>query len=241
MRKGLFFGIVIAIVLHSGFILFGGTLFASHKKDYGTLKEVELVSDNVESQKEKEKEKEKPKEQTEEKKQEMEAETEQAPDTDEIVRNIELAAAASTPKLDAASLSEIESALSGQVGGGGDFTEALSFASGGRIGGTGKAGVLEQNFEKAFSLSEMDQRPQVIYQAVPVYPSSMHSVLGSVTVIFVVDSNGKVVNPRVEKSSHHEFEKPAIDAVKQWKFEPGVKAGKRVSCKMRVPITFQPR
>jgi protein TonB len=50
-----------------------------------------------------------------------------------------------------------------------------------------------------------------------------------------------VVNPRVEKSSHPEFEAPAVEALRQWKFEPAIKAGKRVSCRMRVPIRFQPR
>ena len=63
---------------------------------------------------------------------------------------------------------------------------------------------------------------------------------GVVSVIFVVDASGKVVNPRIEKSSNAAFEKPALDAVKQWKFEPAVKGGQRVACTMRQPIRFQP-
>jgi protein TonB len=55
-----------------------------------------------------------------------------------------------------------------------------------------------------------------------------------------VEASGKVADPRVEKSTHTAFDKPALDAVKQWKFEPAVKAGQRVACKMRVPIRFQP-
>jgi len=61
-----------------------------------------------------------------------------------------------------------------------------------------------------------------------------------VTVTFVVDPAGKVANPKVEKASHPSFERPALDAVRQWKFEPAVKAGQRVGCKMRIPIRFQP-
>ena len=53
-----------------------------------------------------------------------------------------------------------------------------------------------------------------------------------------MDASGKVANPRVEKSSHTAFNKPALEAVKQWKFEPAVKGGQRVACKMRVPIRF---
>ena len=90
-------------------------------------------------------------------------------------------------------------------------------------------------------MSEIDQKPRAIFQSAPMYPSGMRSVEGVVHVIFIVDQTGKVTNPKVEKSTHREFEKPAIDAVKQWKFEPAVRAGQRVPCKMRIPIRFQPR
>ena len=62
---------------------------------------------------------------------------------------------------------------------------------------------------------------------------------GVVTLIFIVDETGRVINPRVEKSSHPEFDSPALEAVRQWKFEPAIKGGQRVSCRMRVPIRFQ--
>lgn len=230
-RSGLFFGIVCAVALHAGIILFGGSLFANNKKDHGTLQQVELLNaDAVE--------KEKPKEQPVEKTEQIE--TEKPPDVADIVHNVEQSAAVNAPELEAASLSAIEAALSGQAGGGGDFAEALSFSSGGRIGGTGKAGAMDQDIEKAFSLSEIDQKPRVAFQTAPVYPSGVRTE-GVVSVIFVVDQTGKVVNPHVEKSTQQEFEKPAVDAVKQWKFEPAIKAGQRVACKMRVPIRFQPR
>jgi protein TonB len=63
---------------------------------------------------------------------------------------------------------------------------------------------------------------------------------GLVSVIFVVDAEGKVVGPRAEKSSHAAFETPALDAVKKWKFEPGVRGGQRVATKMRISIRFPP-
>ena len=233
MKINLFFGIACAIVLHVGFILFGGLLFINHKKDHGTLQQVELLSEDIAA------EKEKPREREPEKTEEME--TEQAPDASEIIRNLELSAAANAPELEAASLSAIETALSGQAGGGGDFAEALNFSSGGRIGGMGKAGALDDSLEKAFSLAEIDQKPRAIFQAAPVYPAGKRALEVVVSVVFVVDQTGKVTNPRVEKSTDPVFEKPAVDAVKQWKFEPAIKAGQRVSCKMRVPIRFQPR
>ncbi len=235
MKFNLSFGIACAVVLHVGFILFGGLLFINHKKDHGTLQQVELLSEDIAA------EKEKPDDLEPEKTEEMETETEQSPDASEIIRNLELSAAANAPELESASLSAIEAALSGQAGGGGDFAEALSFSSGGRIGGMGKAGALDDSLEKAFSLAEIDQKPRAIFQAAPVYPAGKRALEVVVSVVFVVDQTGKVTNPRVEKSTDPAFEKPAVDAVKQWKFEPAIKAGQRVSCKMRVPIRFQPR
>lgn len=229
IKNGLFIGIACAIAVHAVIILFGGVLFKSHKNGRGTTQQVELLSQDVAV--------EKPKEQPIEKTEEIE---EKAPDAAEIIRNIELSAAANAPELEAASLSDIESALSGQAAAG-DFSGALSFSSGGRIGGKGSGGALDPNLEKAFSLSEIDQKPRAIFQAAPVYPAAMKSVEGVVSVVFVVDQTGKVSSPRIEKSSNREFEKPAIDAVKQWKFEPAIKAGKRVSCRMRIPIRFQPK
>ena len=122
------------------------------------------------------------------------------------------------------------------------MSSVLTFSSGGRIGGMAKAGSLEDKMDNAFSLAEIDQKPRPVFQAAPVYPNELRGrkVEGLVTVLFTVDPSGKVSSLRVEKSSHPAFEKPALAAVKQWKFEPAVKAGERVSCKMRVPIRFQP-
>jgi protein TonB len=126
--------------------------------------------------------------------------------------------------------------------GGGEFAQSLDFTSGGRIGGTGKAGALDKTMEDAFSLAEIDQKPRVVFQSAPIYPGDMRGkkVEGVVTILFVVDSSGKVERPRVESSSNAAFEKPALDAVKKWKFEPAVRGGQRVNCKMRAPIRFQP-
>ncbi len=230
-------GIAGAVLLHAFVLLFGGLLFPKAVKRDAKIQEVELLSD-LEADPKKEKPEEKPPEEP----QEVQAETEQPPDPIELTRNVDLAPEDSAPALDAASLSAIEAALNQTGGAGGDFADNLSFASGGRIGGTGKAGESEEKLDSAFSMSEIDQKPRAVFQAAPIYPAEVRSkkLDGVVAVIFVVDAGGKVLNPRVEKSSHPAFEKPAMDAVKQWKFEPGIKAGQRVACKMRVSIRFQP-
>ena len=237
MKLGLALGVAIAFFLHAAFLLFGGLLIPDAKKDQGTLQEVELLAEDEAKPEEK-----KPDEPVEEKTEELKSEDEKPPDAAEMIRNLELSEMNPTPALEAVSLSAIEAALSGQGLGGGDFAQSVDFASGGRIGGTGKPGGPDDSLDSAFSLGEIDQKPRAVYQASPLFPADMRGkkIEGVVTLVFVVDPAGKVVRPRVEKSSHASFEKPALDALKQWKFEPAVKAGQRVNCKMRVPIRFQP-
>jgi periplasmic protein TonB len=218
MRFGILLGLGCALTLHGGFVLFGGLLFPGMKRDDPTkMQQVELLSAADEAEKKPDKKIEPPPE--EKKKEEIEQQEEKAP-----------------------SLSAIADALNGSGGGGGDFAEALSLASGGRIGMHGKANVLDKTMERAFSLDEIDQKPRVVYQASPIYPAEMRGkkVEGYVTLIFLVDANGKVVNPKVEKSSASAFDRPALDAIKRWKFDAAVKGGQRVGCRMRETIRFQP-
>jgi protein TonB len=229
----LLLGILFAFLLHAGVVLFGGLVFGHEDQDKGKLAQVELLATEDPAEKPKPPEEPPPAE-------ELEATTEKAPDAAEILRNLEQPVLNAAPALDAVSLGALEQALNGG-GAGGDFADALSLASGGRIGGMGKAGALDEQMESAFGLSEIDQKPRAVYQASPLYPGEMRGkkVEGVVTLLFVVDASGKVTNPRVEKSTHPAFEKPALDAVKQWKFEAAVKGGQRVGCKMRLPMRFQ--
>ena len=232
-------GIGAAIVLHGLVVTFGGILFLHDDADKGSLQQVDLLSsEDVD----KPKEKDKVEEQVVEKKEEIQAEDEPPPDAEELMHDLDHSAVNDAPKLDAASLGAIEQALNGGAGGGGDFADALSFNSGGRLDGHGRGSAIEETMASAFSLAEMDQKPRIIYQAAAMFPNEMRGkkVEGLVTLIFVVDATGRVQSPRVESSSNPAFEKPALDAVKQWKFEPAVKGGQRVGCKMRIPIRFQP-
>jgi protein TonB len=241
-KLGLILGVVGAVLVHVFILLFGGIFFMKHEAPVST-REVELVG-GVEAEKEKDKDKEPEPEPDQDR---IEEKVDAPPDAEEVVRNLQAAPviANDAPALAEASLAAIEQALSGGGGGGGDeFGSSLNFASGGRIGGTGVAGAVGgEKLEEAFSMSEIDQKPRPVYQTAANYPSELRGkkLEGVVTVIFIVDANGRVSSPRVEKSSHPAFEKPALDSVKQWKFEAGVKGGERVATRMRVPVRFQPK
>jgi len=90
-----------------------------------------------------------------------------------------------------------------------------------------------------FSIADLDQKPRVVYQPGPSLNSQMRKKApGKVYIVFVVDQQGRVENPIIQKSSDPIFEKPALSAVKRWKFEPGRRNGQAVRFRMRVPIIF---
>jgi protein TonB len=238
-----------ALALHGLVLLFGGVFFFTDEelKDRGAPREVELF-ENAEL------EAEKPPEDVEDlearKPEDLEVAEEKPPEMRELFREEPTpdapTAADTVARLDALSLSALESALSGAGGTGSDgFGVGASLASGGRIGGTGapgSGGDLEGDalHDVAFDIAELDQRARPIVQAAPVYPAALRAkkTEGTVYVVFVVDAEGRVQQPKVEKSTHEEFDRAALDAVRHWRFEPAVRGGSKVPSKMRIPIRF---
>lgn len=82
--------------------------------------------------------------------------------------------------------------------------------------------------------------PVPVRTVAPDYPPELRSqgVVGLVVVKITIDENGNVADPEVEKSSHNGFEKPALDAVKKWKFKPAREDGVPVAKKASIPIKF---
>lgn len=230
-----------ALLLHAALLLFGGLLLFHAPARKSVERDVELIGDDAAQEKKSPEDTEKPPPETNkedsEAEESLQAPKEAAPDMQEIAR---LEGPASAPELSALSLSELESALAGDSGGGDGIAEAISLSSGGRIGGTGDPAAASQEGPASFALSELDQRPQPLQQTVPRYPTELRKrkVQGTVEVVFLVDTDGRVLEPRVDKSTNDAFNQPALEAVRQWKFEAGTKEGKKVRFKMRVPITF---
>ncbi len=139
--------------------------------------------------------------------------------------------AETAPPLD---LSQLELALNPGTGdaSGGDFAVKLAV--------TGAERADMQASEDVFSLAELDQAPRVVFQPAPQYPPELKKkkIQGTVHVLFIVEQDGRVKDPKVQKSDNPAFDKAAIGAVKKWRFDPGKVAGKPVQFRMRVPITF---
>jgi protein TonB len=93
----------------------------------------------------------------------------------------------------------------------------------------------------AFSVADLERRPEVLSTVPPAYPETLRKarVEGAVTLAFVLDESGRVVDPRVENSTHKEFEAAALEAIRKWKFKPGLKDGQPVRTYLRQTIRFR--
>ncbi len=93
---------------------------------------------------------------------------------------------------------------------------------------------------KIFEIAQLDRQPVPLLQPAPIYPYALRNEVerAEVVVEFIVDSNGDVVAPMVVSSTHRGFEEAALIGVSKWKFRPGVKTGRKVNTRVRVPISF---
>ncbi|HVU33324.1 MAG TPA: energy transducer TonB [Opitutaceae bacterium] len=82
--------------------------------------------------------------------------------------------------------------------------------------------------------------PVPVRTVAPDYPEDLkrEGVAGLVVVQCTIDAQGNVDQPQVQKSSNKEFEQPAIDAIKRWKFKPAKLDGNPVARKVSIPIKF---
>lgn len=119
--------------------------------------------------------------------------------------------------------------------------------------GAGSGGILGESFQgfedataglqdmSIFNVTDLDRAPVLVASPSPRYPRDLlrEGVEGNVVIVFVLNEDGQVEDPRVESSSNPEFEKPALDAVLRWRFKPGMKGGEPVRTHMRLPIRFK--
>ena len=91
-----------------------------------------------------------------------------------------------------------------------------------------------------FDINNLDQKPVARVQPQPTYPYEMSraGISGEVVVEFIINTNGDVIQTQVTRSSHREFEMPAVMAVQKWKFKPGRKGGRPVNVRAQQLLEF---
>jgi protein TonB len=123
-----------------------------------------------------------------------------------------------------------------------DLDLDLGMGGGGFLGG-GAIGVDQVGLEEVaiFDMADLDQRPQAIARVEPRHPRELlkAKIEGYVVLLFVIDEEGRVMDPRVETSSHPEFETAALKALTRWRFKPGTVDGKQVRTFVRQKIDFR--
>ncbi len=101
--------------------------------------------------------------------------------------------------------------------------------------------ALRENTAAILSLRAVDQMPKPRKQVAPKLPADHAGAMeGEVLIEFIVDANGRPQLPRVVRATDPDLGWTAATAVAQWRFEPAVKDGKPVACRVRVPVKFTP-
>lgn len=84
-------------------------------------------------------------------------------------------------------------------------------------------------------------KPVLLSKAEPLYSEEARKagIQGVVILYIEVGANGQVQNPKVVKSLGHGLDDQAIEAVKQWKFQPGEKDGAPVAVAATIDVNFR--
>lgn len=138
---------------------------------------------------------------------------------------------AEAPPLD---LSDLELAL-----GGGAFGSGASVFAGGLplnlVGATGGGGMANM-----FEMGSLEEKPEAIFKVRPEMTREMKKRMPcTVVVAMTVTKLGRVVNPTVVRSDDPLFNDSALQAIRQWKWQPGKRRGRPDDFRVRQPMTFK--
>jgi protein TonB len=88
--------------------------------------------------------------------------------------------------------------------------------------------------------TKVDEKPIPLKTPRPEFPDSLKNegISGIVAISCIIDETGKVISALATKSTRSEFEKPALDAIQNWKFKPARKDGKPVKVRVVIPFHF---
>ena len=101
----------------------------------------------------------------------------------------------------------------------------VAVGSGGALAMTGLGGGEDaaRDLAQALDVSDLDKPPTLIAAVPPSYPAELRRarVEGVVSLVFMLTEAGVVEDARVESSSRPEFERPALEAIRRWRFKAG--------------------
>ncbi|MFQ6082544.1 MAG: energy transducer TonB [Candidatus Aminicenantia bacterium] len=111
---------------------------------------------------------------------------------------------------------------------------------GGVIGGKVKK-EQDSELKEPIRIGGKIKPPRLVRKVRPIYPEKCKKdgIEGIVILEATTDKEGNIVNVKVLKPAHPDLNKAAIEAVKQWKYEPTIINGKPVSIVFTVTVSFK--
>ncbi len=92
-----------------------------------------------------------------------------------------------------------------------------------------------------FEVEDLDEPPTPIYQVGPDIPPHQRPRRAvTFSLVFIVDEQGRVLRPRVERSDAPALDEYVVRAVERWRFEPGRVDGEAVRTRVRQPFNVRP-
>ncbi len=95
-----------------------------------------------------------------------------------------------------------------------------------------------ENEEQVYELGPGIAPPKVVHQVSPEHPAEGFRIAGTVLIGLVVSSRGEPKDVHVIKTLDKSVDQNAVEAVKQWRFEPARKAGEPVAVRLSIEIRF---
>jgi TonB family protein len=92
--------------------------------------------------------------------------------------------------------------------------------------------------EKVYTVGNGVTTPRVTHQVDPEHPARGFRISGAVLIGLVITSKGEPKEVHVVRSLEKDVDDAAVEAVKQWHFDPATKDGKPVAVKIDVEIRF---
>lgn len=87
-------------------------------------------------------------------------------------------------------------------------------------------------------IAKPDQPAVPIKRVTPQLPRELQGREATVSVLVLVDSDGRVLSAEVRKSTGPDYNEAAIKAVQDWVFQPAQHGGQAVKTRVLIPIRF---
>ncbi len=100
-------------------------------------------------------------------------------------------------------------------------------------------GFTDEEIAGTHSMKDVDSPPKPVKQVAPSLPGDLKGVKATVQVGFVINEQGRVIKPRVVKSTNADLDEYALASVSEWSFDPAEKGGSPVSVRVILPMRFK--